>query len=307
MNRQVMRLVASVNIVAGCILLQGCGTSGKKTEEPVTVLPEQPVVVIPPVAPIAPVEIEEPVFVPSTTAYTIQKGDTISGIAYKYNLRWQDVMAINTGINPKQMRVGQVLQLPGQVDLSKARARSAATAAKVTAPKVKSAVSATNAKANYVVKAGDSLSVIAHKHGVKTAALREANGLTSDRINVGQKLFVPGAKAGGADSVKSAKSTTTTAPKIEAPVPVETPVTDMTSVGTTGNTALVESPVVKSEVAPVPALSANVQTYVVKEGEDLYQVAIRWGVSPSDLKTLNNLTDYNLKAGTELKIPGGAQ
>ena len=52
---------------------------------------------------------------------------------------------------------------------------------------------------------------------------------------------------------------------------------------------------------------AHAQTYTVKEGEDLYAVAIRWGVSPSDLKALNNLTSTELKAGTVLKIPGGAQ
>jgi LysM repeat protein len=58
---------------------------------------------------------------------------------------------------------------------------------------------------------------------------------------------------------------------------------------------------------PAPAADSNTQTYTVKEGEDLYAVAIRWGVSPSDLKALNNLTSTELKAGTVLKIPGGAQ
>ena len=51
----------------------------------------------------------------------------------------------------------------------------------------------------------------------------------------------------------------------------------------------------------------NFQTYSVKEGEDLYAVAIRWGVSPSDLKSLNNLTGSELKAGSVLKIPGGVR
>jgi LysM repeat protein len=41
----------------------------------------------------------------------------------------------------------------------------------------------------------------------------------------------------------------------------------------------------------------------VKDGEDLYQVAIRWGVSPTDLKVLNNLTGTDLRPGTVLKIP----
>jgi LysM repeat protein len=53
-------------------------------------------------------------------------------------------------------------------------------------------------------------------------------------------------------------------------------------------------------VTPPPA---NVQTYTVKEGEDLYAVAIRWGVSPSELKALNNLATHELQPGQTLKIP----
>ena len=59
--------------------------------------------------------------------------------------------------------------------------------------------------------------------------------------------------------------------------------------------------------APTPAPAGNTQTYTVKEGEDLYAVAIRWGVSPSDLKALNNLTSTDLKAGMVLRIPASAQ
>jgi LysM repeat protein len=70
----------------------------------------------------------------------------------------------------------------------------------------------------------------------------------------------------------------------------------------------VESAPVKMDPAAAPAAAdSSTQTYTVKEGEDLYAVAIRWGVSPSDLKALNNLTSTELKAGTVLKIPGAAQ
>lgn len=40
----------------------------------------------------------------------------------------------------------------------------------------------------YVVKKGDTLSSISRKTGVSVAALKKANGLTSDTIRVGQKL-----------------------------------------------------------------------------------------------------------------------
>ena len=333
MNRQVMRVAAGVNLVAGCLLLQGCGMFGKKTDQAVTTLPggEQTPVEVQPVEPAAtmpPVEtvpVELPA-VQSTTPYTIQKGDTISAIAYKFSLRWQDVVAVNPGIAPTRLRVGQVIQLPGQIDMGKARHVPAATrkvaAPKISAPKASApkAAAVSGPVTTYVVKSGDSLSVIAHKHGVKTAVLRDANGLKGDRISVGQKLKVPGAKKTPAASAPAAKkSSAAAAPKTEAPkaaapkveaAPAVTPPPAPVVAPAPAAEPAAADPAVKTDAAtppPAPAADPNTQTYTVKEGEDLYAVAIRWGVSPSDLKTLNNLTSTELKAGTVLKIPGSAQ
>lgn len=314
MKRQVMRVVAGVNLVAGCLLLQGCSTK-KADQQPVTALPEEQPVEVTQVEPAMPVEVvpvaELPV-VQATTPYTIKKGDTISSVAYRYYLRWQDVVAVNPGLTPTRLRIGQVIQLPGQVDLGKVRAVPA-SAPRVTAPKTSApkAAAAAGATVTYTVVAGDSLSVIAHKHGVKTAAIREANNLTSDRINVGQKLKVPGATKSAAKPAVAKKEAAVAAAKTDAPKPVAPKPPEVTPSGATPPPApvAVESEPVKIETAPppVPVADANVQTYTVKEGEDLYAVAIRWGVSPSDLKALNNLTSTELKAGTVLKIPGGVQ
>ena len=346
MNRQVMRVAAGVNLVAGCLLLQGCGMFGKKTDQPVTQLPggEQPPVEVQPVepaTPAAPVE-TAPVELPSvqsTTAYTIQKGDTISAVAYKYNLRWQDIVAVNPGVSPNRLRVGQVIQLPGLIELGKVRHVPVATpkvsGPKVSAPKAKaSAAAVAGPVTTYVVKSGDSLSLIAYKHGVKTAVLREANGLKSDRIVVGQKLKVPGAKKHPAASATASKKSSAAAPKTAAPKtsvapkaatgeakpadavtppppavvePAAAPATAATPVESAVAAPAPAAATAAPAAAPAPAADANTQTYTVKEGEDLYAVAIRWGVSPSDLKSLNNLTTTELKAGTVLKIPGGAQ
>ncbi len=334
MNRQTIRIVAGVNLVAGCLLLQGCGMFSKKSDQTTTTVPGSE---IPPVATAqieptvptasvetAPVELSP---VQSTTSYTVQKNDMITSIAYKYGVRWQDVMAVNPGLDAKKLRVGQVIQLPGQVDVAKARHVPVSTpkagAAKTSAPKASShaAPAVSGPMTTYAVKSGDSLSVIAYKHGVKTAALREANGLKSDRITVGQKLKVPGAKKTpeATAAVKKSDSATasktlapkTLAPKAGAAKVVETkPVVTPPPPAVTpppASTPAVESAPVKLDAPTAPVAESSTQTYTVKEGEDLYAVAIRWGVSPSDLKALNNLTSTELKAGTVLKIPGAAQ
>jgi LysM repeat protein len=335
MNRQTIRIVAGANLVAGCLLLQGCGMFGKKPSDQATAtIPgenvEPSTQSVDQVSSLAPVE-SAPVELPavhSTTPYTIQKGDTISAVAYKFNLRWQDVVAVNPGISPNKLRVGQVVQLPGQIEVSKARyVPATSTHKKVSAPKTSAPKASASAAAKvsgptsaYVVKSGDSLSLIAHKHGVKTAALREANGLKNDKLVVGQKLKVPASKKGGAEAVTAKKTAAAAAPKTTAPKTSKEPaaksaaaaapaaVTPPPAVEPTpaAATPAVSAPTTVTTTAPAApaAAESNAQTYTVKEGEDLYAVAIRWGVSPSDLKSLNNLTSTELKAGTVLKIPG---
>lgn len=333
MNRQTIRIVAGVNLVAGCLLLQGCGMFSKKSDQPTTTVPggEQSPVATVPVEPATPLPTVEtaPVELPtvhSTTPYTVQKGDMVTTVAYKYGLRWQDVMAVNPGLDAKKLRVGQVIQLPGQVDFSKARhvpvSTPKASAPKTSAPKASAHSAAVSGPVTtYLVKSGDSLSTIAYKHGIKTAALREANGLKNDRIAVGQKLKVPGAKK-TPEAAVAGKKTDAVAPKTVAPKTVVAPkalaetkpsVTNLPAVTpppVVTPAPLVESAPVKVEApagTPPPVADSSTQTYTVKEGEDLYAVAIRWGVSPSDLKSLNNLTSTELKAGTVLKIPGAVQ
>jgi LysM repeat protein len=299
-----IRAVAGTGLVASFMLMQGCSYFGWESK------PEDPPPEVPPTTEVTPPVVEPEVEikpVAATTAYKVASGDTISGIAARYGLRWQDVVAVNPGITPNKIRVGQTIQLPGQVDLSKCVAPKKAAGPKVSAPKTtapKGAKAPTGPSTTYVVKSGDTLGGIAYRHGVKVAAIRSANNMTSDKLSVNQKLTIPAGtkKAGPEVKVAEPKVEPVAEPKVEpiaepkvepvAPPPVDT------------NTTV--APV--NVVAPVNAVAApSTQTYTVKEGEDLYAVAIRWGVSPSDLKALNNLTSTDLKAGMVLQIPASAQ
>lgn len=53
----------------------------------------------------------------------------------------------------------------------------------------------TAGETTYTVKRGDTLSVIARRHGVTVATLQQRNRLKGDRILVGQKLVIPGTAA----------------------------------------------------------------------------------------------------------------
>ena len=112
----------------------------------------------------------------STTAstYTVQRGDTLSGIAAKFNTTYTQLAATNHLSNPNRIYVGQQLQVRGG---------SQATTQTTTG----SHVTANNT--GYVVQSGDSLSKIAAQYGLNWRTLASKNNLQSPYvIYVGQHL-----------------------------------------------------------------------------------------------------------------------
>lgn len=126
-----------------------------------------------------------------------------------------------------------------------------------------------NGVIQYKVKKGDSLSVIAYRHGLKTAELAAYNNIPADKrnsIREGQILNIPGAGA-----YKDSK----------APAKVAPPAQDSKKV----------------------AVAANGE-YVVKPGDALERIARRHGVSTNALAQANNMKKGDiLRPGQKLKIP----
>jgi LysM repeat protein len=73
----------------------------------------------------------------------------------------------------------------------------------------------------HTVVSGDNLSKIAKKQGTTAKAIRAANGLTGDKINVGQKLKIPGKGAAAEPDEPAAKALTV--PEPVAPFPATSP------------------------------------------------------------------------------------
>ena len=112
------------------------------------------------------------------TDYTIVAGDTLGKIAKTYHTTVKAILEANPGVEPTKLQIGQKVHLPAAV----------ATASGLAEANVSGSTSGARL---YTVKAGDSLFKIAGKFGTTANALREANGLKTDRIEVGQKLRIP--------------------------------------------------------------------------------------------------------------------
>lgn len=111
--------------------------------------------------------------------YRIKSGDTLSGLAKRYNVRVKDIMAMNRIRNARSLKVGQDLVLP----LRKGYNPKVAAALKDDYNKTR--------RATYTVRKGDSLWSISRRFGVSTKQLRVWNRLGWDNtIRPGQKLKV---------------------------------------------------------------------------------------------------------------------
>jgi nucleoid-associated protein YgaU len=143
-----------------------------------------------------------PTLVAGPRDYTIRKGDTPSGIAARElgsSGRVSEILALNPGLDPKRLQIGQVLKLP------------AAGAA------VPAAAASTTGR-TYAVKAGDSFWSIAQSQlgdGSRHAEIAALNpGVDPMRLAAGTTLKLP-AGSGSAPKVASSAGSTrpSTAPK----------------------------------------------------------------------------------------------
>ena len=125
------------------------------------------------------------------------------------------------------------------------------------------------------MKSGDVIGKIAAKFNVRLSDLKYWNGMTRDRINIGQKLtvYVPNNKV---DYYKS---------KVNAKY-----------AGVAAN----------AEVETEPLNEGEFVYHTIRRGENLWSIAKKYaGVSNRDIMKWNGLTDQtakNLKPGQKLKI-----
>jgi membrane-bound lytic murein transglycosylase D len=121
---------------------------------------------------------------------------------------------------------------------------------------------------------------IAKLYKVTTGQLKEWNHLTSDNLNPGQKLRV-------SDPSKKAVEVKTPAKTEPAPTPTTTE----------------KAPTTAPTTPPAAGAEAGGEEHhTVAAGETLYSIARSFGVTVTQLKAWNNLTDLNVKIGQKLIV-----
>lgn len=104
----------------------------------------------------------------NSATYTVQSGDTLSGIAAKFGTTYQKIAADNGIANPNIIHPGQVLRINEG-----------------------SSVQTNNTGREYIVKSGDTLSGIAARFGTNYQKIARDNNIANPNIiHPGQKLII---------------------------------------------------------------------------------------------------------------------
>ncbi len=191
-------------------------------------------------------------------------------------------------------------------------------------------VSAPTESTTYTIQVGDWLSKIAQRFGVTTQALMAANpGLDPNKIYPGQAIIIPA--AGAPVPTPSTRVASIPAPSITpGPTPTgavaytvqkgEWPAAIARKFGIsmqalqTANPSVVQGPLYPGQVLIIPGGNSpsgqprpnreSDTAYVVRAGDTLNSIAVRFGRTAHELQTANNLPSVDaIYAGQTLIIP----
>ncbi|MCR2821400.1 C40 family peptidase [Lederbergia panacisoli] len=202
----------------------------------------------------------------SAASYEVKSGDSLWKIASSYNTTVNNLIELNR-LKSDLIYPKQILQVSSE-DVKKEQPKQTAQPKQSSKPKQPAQPKPKQAAkaAAYTIKSGDTLSKIAANYKVTVAQLYEWNNLKSDLIHPGQVLKVSTAK-----QVVSADP----APKTET--------------------------VKNNNSAP-----KTTDTYKVVSGDSLSKIALKFGTTVKELKSLNGLTSDLIRVGQVLKVNGKA-
>ncbi len=203
----------------------------------------------------------------STSTYTVKKGDTLYGIANKYNTTVDNLKKQNN-LTSNTLSIGQILK-----------------------------IIPTKLETDYIIQKGDTLYSIANKYNTTVDYLKELNNLTTNILTIGDILKVPSGKIteniiedNEEYTVKVGDTLYSIARKYNISID------ELKKVNNKNNNL-----VSIGEKLIIPN-TITTTTYIVENKDTLYSIANKFNTTVDKLKELNNLTNNTLSIGQELII-----
>ncbi|MFT4627895.1 MAG: membrane-bound lytic murein transglycosylase D [Myxococcota bacterium] len=233
--------------------------------------------------------------------HTVKRGETLSVIAGRYGANVASVTRANNLRSADKIYVGMSLVIPRDGSSPAASSRSVA--------KAPVASSASKPKATtHTVRSGDTLTAISGRYGVSVSQLRSWNGLSGEKILVGQRLRLT---SSGASSSSSSASATTkytvrtgdTLSGIATKLGVRT--SDLQRWNNITNASHIRIGQVLSVRGGSAPASSSWRTYEVRRGDSLGRIATANGCSVHDLMSWNGLKTSVIQPGQKIRIQRG--
>lgn len=202
--------------------------------------------------------------------YIVKNGDSLWSIASKNDTTVDNIKRLNNLTN-NTLQIGQILKLNNEEKEDNLKDKNI-----------------------YTVKKGDSLWLIANKNGVSVDDIKNANNLTSNTLQIGQILIIPGKKTSTKEItyvVKKGDSLWLIANKYD---------TTVEKIKSANN--LINNTLQIGQILTIPS-STEFFTYTVKKGDNLWLIAKNYNTTVDNIKKLNNLTSNTLQIGQKLILP----
>lgn len=243
----------------------------------------------------------------ATKSYTVKRGEYLKLIADRYALSNQELAELTPGLSAgSNLMAGQKINVPTQ-DISVDEVAETKTSSK----SEKAAASISYKTEGYKVQRGDTLSSIATKSKISLAELAELNNLKANsHVQLGQTIKVPaGLSVPEQYVVKSGDSLNAIASKYNLQTGYLADLNGLSrTAGLRAGQRLKLTGTVEEEAPTKPSKNTKEETpetYTVKSGDSLGNIANRYHLQLDYLASLNGLSrTSSVRVGQRLKLTG---